>query len=76
MAREIKYWIVRQLDPLPWLTRQYYGLDPLTHESSTTTNPKQAMRWHTQEGAEQFAAALGHRWTAEEHTFDGSEMAG
>ena len=76
MAKVINYWLVRRLDRLPWLTKEYYGIDPTTHESSTTTNPKQAMRWHTQEGAEQFASHLGYTWTAEEVTFDGSEMAG
>jgi hypothetical protein len=76
MARKINYWLARKLDRLPWLTTEYYCIDPTTHEASTTTNPKHAMRWHTQEGAEQFAATLGWQWTAEEHTFDGSEMAG
>ena len=76
MARQINYWLVRKLDRLPWLTAEYYGIDPTTHEVSTTTNPKQALRWHTQESAEQFAAHLGWNWTAEEIHFDGSEMAG
>ena len=71
---EITYYLVRKLDPIGWLTHEYYCITS-SGDPAITENPKRAMRWHSQEGAEQFAARLGWRWTAEEVHFRGDEPA-
>lgn len=69
--REIKYWLV--LNIREYLhgcgTKQFYCLQ------GTTDNPKLAMRYHTEEGAQQQAHAMGWQWSAVEHSFPGDEIA-
>lgn len=45
-------------------------------DPATTTNPKIAMRWVTEDGAKQQAERLGIWWCAVPITFPGNELCG
>jgi hypothetical protein len=54
---------------------QYYCVTPVNGMSSSTENPKRAMRFFTEEGAKATAHALGWGWHATPYEFDGNEPA-
>jgi hypothetical protein len=70
-VREIRYWFI--LNVREFLhgdgEKHYYCLQ------GSTTNPKMAMRYYTEEGAEQQVHALGWEWSAVEGYFSGDEKA-
>lgn len=73
MTRTIEYWLVRRFNILR--ETQFYRVS-LSGDAMTTENPKLAMRWMTQEGAEQFAERLGWQWQVKHMEFRGYEKAG
>lgn len=72
---DVTYWLIRR-ESLVFGNRtpQYYCLSE-TGETDVTENPKAAMRYLTQEGAEQQADRLGWMWRAAKITVDGNAPA-
>lgn len=75
MTRTISYWLV--LNVREYLMsggkREYACLNE-KGESATTDNPKKALRFHTEEGAQAQAYVLGWHWTAVQVNFNGDEL--
>ena len=76
MTRMITYWLVMNIrEYLVGGGESVYSCLDERHEASTTTNPKKAMRFLTEEGAQAQAHCVGWHWSAIERSFPGDEPA-
>jgi hypothetical protein len=72
MSREITYWLVINSHKYIFNGEtEYYCL--IAGKTSVTDNPKRAMRFHTEEGAQTQAHVLGWHWSAVERKFAADE---
>jgi hypothetical protein len=76
MTRMITYWLVMNVHEYLMGSgdQVYYCLDE-SRNASTTSNPKKAMRFLTEEGAQAQAHCAGWYWSVVEKQFRGDEQA-